>query len=103
MKHYITGCSCEHCRPTKANLIATTAPERPQMDFEKLGPCSKCGDYLKPCRCALEAELKQSNDFIARKTTEISYLQEQNHKQFDELSRLQAENEKLRQIIERKN
>jgi hypothetical protein len=23
-----------------------------------LGPCSKCGDYVKPCRCSLEAEVK---------------------------------------------
>jgi len=23
----------------------------------KLGPCSKCGDYLKPCRCLLEARI----------------------------------------------
>lgn len=23
------------------------------MELEKLGPCPRCGDYTKPCRCAL--------------------------------------------------
>jgi hypothetical protein len=37
-----------------------------QMDI-KLGLCSKCGDYHKPCRCSLEAEneaLRQENEMM---------------------------------------
>jgi hypothetical protein len=30
------------------------------MNYDiKLGPCSKCGDYRKPCWCSLEAENKE--------------------------------------------
>jgi hypothetical protein len=63
------------------------------MNFGKLGPCSKCGDYVKPCRCSLEAEVKalkaelNNKCLLCEASTDARFWQ--------------AENEDLRQASEK--
>jgi hypothetical protein len=45
------------------------------MKFEILGPCPKCGDHRKPCRCSILAELDRLKGllkYIREKMCEIS-------------------------------
>jgi hypothetical protein len=72
----------------------------------KLGPCTKCGDYVKPCRCSLEAEVKalkaELNDkcLLCEASTDARSWQAENEALREENERLRAADDRAHRLID---